>query len=127
MRMPKYIVHRVDVDGLTVTLTDVTDSVIVNEIDNTPSVLPSREEGEWMPEKDSYEIICNKCGCEAFSKYGDWFETDYCPNCGAKMKHDEVRKKVCTMNFQGPWCNECTQFWNCDILAGKAKEQVIEK
>lgn len=41
----------------------------------------------------------------------------------AKPKRKPVR--VCTMSRQGPWCNECTQFFNCDILSGIADKQVI--
>lgn len=41
----------------------------------------------------------------------------------AKPKRKPVR--VCTMPSQGVWCNECTQFFNCDILCGKADKQVI--
>lgn len=88
MRMPKYIVHRVDVDGLTITLTDVTDSVIVNEIDNAPS----RAEGEWeVKERDSYfgkkiVLTCSECG-DVFSVTESEYPNErYCRYCGAKMK-----------------------------------------
>lgn len=53
---------------------------------NRKEALSVERTGEWITEKGSYEIICSKCGCEAFSKYGEWFKSDYCPNCGAKMK-----------------------------------------
>ena len=61
---------------------------------DAPSVVPScqknrqveRAEGEWITEKGSYEIICSKCEYGAFDKDGEWFKTDYCPHCGAKMK-----------------------------------------
>ena len=48
-----------------------------------------RAEGEWITAPDSYEIICSKCECEAFSDYGEYIKTDYCPNCGAKLKGAE--------------------------------------
>lgn len=41
----------------------------------------------------------------------------------ANPKRKPVR--VCTMPSQEVWCNECTQFFNCDILCGKADKQVI--
>ena len=47
---------------------------------------PIERTGEWVTEKDSYEIICSNCECEAFSEFGTWFRSDYCPHCGAKMK-----------------------------------------
>lgn len=47
---------------------------------------PTERTGEWITEKDSCEIICSECGYEAFSKDGEWFRSDYCPTCGAKMK-----------------------------------------
>ena len=45
--------------------------------------------GEWITKKGSYEIICSECGYEAFSKDGEWFKSDYCPTCGAKMGEKE--------------------------------------
>lgn len=53
------------------------------------SVTPTERTGEWIIEKDSYEIICSRCKCEAFSEYGTWFLSDYCPYCGAKMKGEK--------------------------------------
>lgn len=46
---------------------------------------------------DGFYFHCSNCGCEALSKksgvIGNIYLTDYCPNCGAKMKRpgDEVR------------------------------------
>lgn len=64
-------------------------ALFVRIVKNAPSVVPSRAEGEWITEQDSYEIICSNCESEAFSEYGEWFKSDYCPNCGAKMKGAE--------------------------------------
>lgn len=58
-------------------------------IDNAPSVVPSRAEGEWVinePEESGFGTIyeCPYC------KYEVEFEpTNYCPNCGAKMRGEE--------------------------------------
>lgn len=92
MKMPRYIVHRVDVDGLTITLTDVTDSVIVSEIDNAPGVVPKEKTGEWVTEEiDSYfgkkiKLTCSECG-DVFSVTESEYPNErYCRYCGAKMK-----------------------------------------
>ena len=50
---------------------------------------PSRATGKWITEEGSYETICNKCKCEAFDKDGEYFKSDYCPNCGARMESDD--------------------------------------
>lgn len=62
------------------------DCRLIKFIVDAPSVVSSRAEGEWITAPDSYEIICSKCECEAFSDYGEYIKTDYCPNCGKKMK-----------------------------------------
>lgn len=43
----------------------------------------------------------------------------------AKDEEQPQPIRVCRMPSQGVWCNECTQFWNCDILSGEAEEQII--
>lgn len=55
-------------------------------IKDAPSVLPKEKEGEWVTKKGSYEIICSNCEYEAFTKEGEWFTSDYCWHCGARMK-----------------------------------------
>ena len=64
-------------------------------IDNAPSVVPSRAEGEWIgTEYDGfadgnpvyYEWICSACKCVVEDEEPTW---NYCPNCGAKMKGAE--------------------------------------
>ena len=44
-----------------------------------------RPHGEWIY-KDG-KIYCSSCGGESgHDSYGDCEESDFCPNCGAKMK-----------------------------------------
>lgn len=59
-------------------------------IDNAPSVVPSRAEGEWelSSDDDGEYGICSLCGNDAdFTHYGKPYH--YCPNCGMKMKGDK--------------------------------------
>lgn len=62
------------------------DKVIDKVIVDAPSVVPSRETGKWVTKKGSYETICDNCEYEAFSKDGEYFKSDYCPTCGARME-----------------------------------------
>jgi len=70
-------VYDMDNDNLVVDLKD---------IENAPSRVPSRAEGEWIinePIESGFGTIfeCPYC------KYEVEFEpTNYCPNCGAKMR-----------------------------------------
>lgn len=53
-------------------------------IEDAPSVVPSRAEGEWENYKDEHR--CSECGEVVI---GDWYDDewyDYCPNCGSRMK-----------------------------------------
>lgn len=62
------------------------DTQTYKAIDQKIARLIKDEKSEWITAPDSYEIICSKCECEAFSDYGEYIKTDYCPNCGKKMK-----------------------------------------
>ena len=46
-----------------------------------PPVTAKPRTGVWKREWliDHFEEVCSKCGC------GEDYESDYCPNCGAKM------------------------------------------
>ena len=60
----------------------------IDKVLNAPSVVPSREEGEWEIAHEKYEYIraCSECGwLHDLVHYGDSF----CPHCGAKMKGAE--------------------------------------
>lgn len=54
------------------------------ELKTLPSVTPKREQGEWIgvnPMVDT--LMCSKCGENIISEE---FKSNYCPNCGAKMR-----------------------------------------
>lgn len=58
----------------------------------TPSadVEPVRR-GKWL--KNEYRHYCSECGhMGLFNGFGFKFESNYCPNCGAKMKGEENGK-----------------------------------
>ena len=65
--------------------------VFVEDIQNLPSVTPSRPKGKWIQTKDDcdgvnfydFSFECSKCGKEQS------FKSNYCPNCGAKMIESE--------------------------------------
>ena len=44
------------------------------------------EEGAWITACNSYEIICSNCESEAFSDDGEYVKTNFCPDCGARMR-----------------------------------------
>lgn len=51
-------------------------------INDAPSVVSNRAEGEWKSEPDCGITRCIKCGWSI----EECIEWNYCPNCGAKMK-----------------------------------------
>lgn len=57
-------------------------------IDEAPSVIPQPKEGEWIDtgigKEEVYDdlYVCSKCGSMEFF-------SNYCPNCGSKMKGAE--------------------------------------
>ena len=52
--------------------------------ENTPSVVPSRAEGEWIIEIDAKGNTYGRCTICGMKQYAG--QLNYCPNCGAKMK-----------------------------------------
>ena len=60
--------------------------VSVRDVENAPSVVPCRAEGEWLHLTGSVYRCSN---CDEYTKSSKPFEKpkcNYCPNCGAKMK-----------------------------------------
>ncbi len=60
----------------------------IDDINNQPTadVVPVRH-GRWVNE--NFYTRCSVCGKMAiYDKYGQEVESDYCPNCGARMDGD---------------------------------------
>lgn len=54
-------------------------------VDLQPTVDPVKH-GRWIhSSNDTYPPYCSKCSQDAI----DYIESDYCPNCGAKMDDGE--------------------------------------
>ena len=56
-----------------------------------PSAQPERKKGEWIDQDDGayYPVECSECRkIPLFDVYGDYILSNFCPNCGAKMKGD---------------------------------------
>jgi hypothetical protein len=47
-----------------------------------------QKEGEWIGASRTHELICNLCGAigPVDCLKEDFYESNFCPNCGAKMK-----------------------------------------
>lgn len=58
-------------------------------IDNTQTadVAPVRH-GQWIASRDEF-CVCSIC---KYPVYAGWNQTNYCPNCGAKMRCDNEQK-----------------------------------
>ena len=50
-----------------------------------------RSEGEWIKSTQTHELICNLCGAigPVDCLKEDFYASNFCPNCGAKMKGGE--------------------------------------
>ena len=58
------------------------EAVPVEYLKNLPTAQPEPQEGQWVDGR------CNKCGGRApfWAMASTYYESDFCPNCGAKMK-----------------------------------------
>jgi len=80
-------------------------TVSLDDIDELPSVTPSRHKGRWIKiqsgDKDFPEsIVCSRCGNENshldFNENAEpigkvFVTSNFCPNCGAKMFEPQER------------------------------------
>lgn len=76
---------------------------VVRDVKALPSVTPTRTKGKWII-KDGKEqgydiagiktwyiqIMCNKCGFIKTAIEGHTGQYNYCPNCGAEMKSEQL-------------------------------------
>ena len=53
---------------------------LFDQVDNIPSVTPTRQKGKWIDKEKIMFPICSKCGLTSVEKYS------FCPNCGAEME-----------------------------------------
>lgn len=64
-------------------------------IDKAPTV-EERKQGYWLKKhhvSDASEFIaicCSSCGYKVDFFWNDWQNSKYCPNCGAKMRDNNV-------------------------------------
>lgn len=77
----------------------------IEEIDNAPTVdiwqlrqeatenalkkaevLYGRPQGEWLYKKPNGKTYSDFVFCSVCHKHGGFYKTNFCPNCGAKMK-----------------------------------------
>lgn len=55
---------------------------VYNAMSDLPSIQPEQKPGRWIINSDGYYPYCSICKNEPQGR----IMTDYCPNCGAKMK-----------------------------------------
>ena len=58
-----------------------------NIVKKVPSVQPKAKTGHWIETtvRGSISLVCSECGADL----GSICETNYCPNCGAKMESED--------------------------------------
>ena len=59
------------------------------QINELPSVTPSRRKGHWIKSRDSYgnnHFTCSECGNDIATQYADDWHDNYCNECGADMR-----------------------------------------
>ena len=57
------------------------------DLEDAPSIVPKQKDGEWLQGNPLVRPICSVCGEPCIGLHGfDYKASDYCPNCGAKMK-----------------------------------------
>ena len=58
--------------------------MLLDKIEKAPSVSPRPKMGKWQRDQFTNQPTCSKCGYKVFGG-----QTNYCPNCGAKMPEVE--------------------------------------
>ena len=51
--------------------------------------LKEPKQGEWIVKNDEMEVFCSVCDKPLPCSDEYDYETNYCPNCGARMRGDE--------------------------------------
>jgi len=59
-------------------------AVSMTQIQNAPTIEPERKKGKWIDIGGN--LRCSECNIEYPDLYPDYDETNFCPNCGAKMR-----------------------------------------
>ena len=64
-------------------------------LENLPTIQPEPQEGHWIRTDCGFDVECkcSKCGYKDFVQPRDeyWFNRNFCPNCGAKMKGERQK------------------------------------
>ena len=66
---------------------------VLREIEDAPSVIPQQRIGKWIKSRDGYgnnHYTCPFCEHDIATKYDGTWEDNYCSNCGADMRGEEV-------------------------------------
>lgn len=65
----------------------VDNTFIEEELQKVPAIYSEQKTGRWLINSDGYYPYCSICKNEPQGR----IMTDYCPNCGAKMKREETK------------------------------------
>lgn len=85
MRNSKYIIN----DGAYTRGANAVIDYYVREIPYRPTIDPEelRPKGEWIWNEENECWVCSNCEMSALNNYrGNSTDSNYCPNCGAKME-----------------------------------------
>lgn len=64
---------------------DVAEETLRQQAENVKDWRPVKY-GEWEYRHANDWMFCTACGADAEGDCGEPLETDFCPNCGAKMR-----------------------------------------
>ena len=63
---------------------------VIEMLDDLPSVTPAPKKGKWVPHKAKYDNVAPVYECSICHKYNGFEDTNYCPNCGCKMRRKRL-------------------------------------